>query len=458
MSRRTVLRAMGLGGCVLGLPALEAMTSRSSVLHAEEGGTSFPKRLILFHFGNGAPMRDFTPASLGTGWPSTPLIEALGESISKVDVLTGLSTRGTHEGLTGNVHGLRLLASTTCAPGATSAGSNEVTGAGAPSVDQVLAQQVGSATPHSSLVVAALTRNDSVLEGRLSWSGINSPVAPTVDPSELFALLFASFEPTTAETEEVTRRRKSVLDYVGSSVTQLQQNLGAEDRARLDQHLTSIREIEKALDGPSLSCVPPNAPDAIGTGTVDLPSRTEALLRLITAALSCDSTRVVSFSLGPTGGGPAYEFLGLTQNDHDISHLDYIHDAAAHEAYLTMTRWKISRFGRLIELLSSTPEGDGTLLDHCVVVGFSEMSDGNGHRGDFLPVLVAGGGIGMGRHVAYPCTTDAMMNAVMGTGAYCSAAEDTQLGRLWLTALNACGAGVADFGNAGGHTLAELWA
>jgi len=454
IDRRTLLRSMALGSVAIGLPALEVMNVRGA--RADESGP--PKRLVLFHFGNGVPMKDWTPSSAGTGWQPTVLLQALGESVSRVDVLTGLSTRGTHEGLSGNIHGVRLLASTTCTPGATAPGTNEITGAGGPSVDQALAQAIGSATAHASLVVAAQTRNDNVLEGRVSWSGPNSPVAPILDPQELFDLLFASYVPgDDAALAEAARRRASILDYVGASIESLQAGLGAADKARLDEHLTAVREVEKSLDTSGVSCTPPGAPAPVGSSTAELEARSQALLRLTTAALSCDLTRVVSFSVGPTGGGPVYEFLGLTQPDHDISHLDYLHDEAAHEAYLTMSRWKLSQFGQLIELLAATTEGEGTLLDSCLVIGFSEMSDGNGHSADYLPVLAAGGGIGAGRHIVFPCASDPLMNAVMGSGAYCDAPEPTHLARLWLTALRACGADVADFGLAGGATLPDLW-
>jgi hypothetical protein len=452
MDRRALLRGLALGSAALGLPALAALTAR-----ADEAAPP-PKRLVLFHFGNGVPMKDWTPATAGSGWQPTPILEALGDSLSRVDVVTGLSTRGTHEGLTGNVHGMRLLAATTTVPGATAPGSNEVTGAGAASVDQLLAQRVGAATAHASLVVAAATRNDSVLEGRLSWSGPNGPIAPIVDPLELHGLLFAGFVPgEDAAAAEVARRRRIVLEYVAASIESSEHGLGAADRARLGEHLTSVREVDKSLDAAGIACVPPAAPEQVGMGAADIEPRSEALLRLSTAALSCDLTRVLSFSLGPTGAGPVYQFLGLGQTDHDISHLDYIHDAAAHDAYLTMTKWKLGRFARLLELLASTPEGDGTLLDSCVVIGFSEMSDGNAHSADYLPVLVAGAGVGEGRHLVYPCTSDGVMNAVMGSGAYCSAATPTPLARLWLTALRACGADIAELGQAGGESLPDLW-
>jgi hypothetical protein len=149
-------------------------------------------------------------------------------------------------------------------------------------------------------------------------------------------------------------------------------------------------------------------------------------------------------------------------NDHDISHTNYRLDPLAHEAYSTITRWKISRFAGLLDRLADADDVGGSILDQSAVIGFSELNEGNGHSADFLPVLVAGGlgAMEVGRHLVLPCEARRDRTGERALwGHDCTAPEgsgDTPLSNLWLTALRAVGAPVDSFGNSTG-TLAGLW-
>jgi hypothetical protein len=435
------------------LPLLDSL--RSKTARADDG---YPRRLFVFHFGDGSPMHDWTPASEGTGFSPTPILSGLGAQAARVDVLTGLSSHALVNGQGGNPHAVPLLVSTTGALPARDA-EGGLTGAGGPSVEQLAGQLLGDQTAFASLAVASAARNDTVLEGRIWWSSANTPVAPIRSATELFDMLFAGFDVSDQTTAAAQRaRRLAVLDHVGRSIEAVRGEVSTEDRAKLDEHLDAVHDLERSFEAPIASCeVPPQPPEIVINDGSLVRERAEALLNLSVRALACDRTRVVSFSLCPTAGGLVYDFLGLSDGDHDISHKNYFQDTAARQEYVDMTAWKVSQFARLIELLSSIPEGSGTLLDHTCVIGFSEMSEGNGHHAGCLPVLAAGGGLQGGRHVIYPCQSTPLWNAMLGTGAWCSAAASTPLSRLWLTALRAIGADVSDFGDAGGATLDGLW-
>ncbi len=440
LRRRTLLAALG---SALALPLFEATTP------ARAAPGDDLRRFVAFHFPNGCYLPDWTPPTLGASWQSSPILDGVFAHRDAITVVSGLSNDAA--AMTGdpsitNPHARRFPVMLTCT-------GVQPSGAGGPSVDQVAAAALAGTTPLPSLVVALGARND-LHEGRFSFSAPDAPIAPILDPDQLFAQLFADATLDAETRARIAAERRSVLDRVVADIEELRAELGAIDRARLDQHLAAVRALEQSIQ--SLDCdVPAPPPSTSPDDPAQRETRCHALLDLVTMALACDATRVVVFSIGATAGDPTYPFLGIAEGDHTISHLP-VQDPASREKYRAITHWKVQQFAALLDRLS-VPEGDGLLLDRCAVVGLSEISHGGGHDAHALPVLVAGGlgGHVGGSHVAVPCDPTTLL-LPMADKTWCMGTSHTPLANLWLTALRAMDLDVDAFGDSNG-TVEGLW-
>lgn len=443
ISRRSLLRG---GGVALTLPFLEALAPRTS-----QAATTAARRLVIFHFGNGCHIPDFAPAQVGDGWIPSPILEGVAEHAPWINVLSGLSNEAAAEAAapgSGDKHERDFASMLTGAP-------ITPTGAGGISVDQLAAQHLPG--PLGSLVVGVTARNH-VHNGRYSWAGPDSPVAPQTDPVQLWTTLFAEAQLDPLQAERLAAERGAVLDAVREDIVDLHGRLGSDDRLRLDEHLGAIEQLSAGLG--VLSCEAPSTPEDLALQDDTLrPQRGRALMDLCVMALRCELSSVVAFSLGSTGGAHTYPFLGISDGDHDISHMD-MRIETERAKYRDVTRWKIEQIGYLLEALQAAPgsTGEGSLLDETIVVGLSEMSRGGSHSAHSLPVLVAGGPMLTGRHVVYPCDpSTAFYPGLPETATWCSGtANDTRLSDLWLTVLQALGIDTPSFGDSRG-VLEGLW-
>lgn len=443
ISRRGLLRG---GGIALALPFLEALAPRRS--HAATGG---PCRLVIFHLANGCHIPDFVPDGVGDGLSPSPILEGIAEQLGSINVVSGLSNEAVAEAAapeSGDKHERDFASMLTAEP-------ITPTGAGGISVDQLAAQSLPG--PLGSLVVGVSTRNH-IHNGRYSWTGPDSPVAPQTDPVQLWSSLFAEAALDPEQAQRLLAERNAVLDAVRDDIGDLRARLGAADRVRLDEHLSAVEQLQQGLG--VVACTPPPAPAALDLQDDALrPERGRLLMDLCVMALRCELSSVVAFSLGSTGSGRTYPFLGIAEGDHEISHMD-MRIEAERAKYRDVTRWKIEQFGYLLAQLQAAPgtTGEGSLLDETIVVALSEMSRGGSHSAHALPVLVAGGSMPTGRHVVYPC--DASMAFYPGlpeTATWCTGdANDTPLANLWLTVLQALGIDRDAFGNSTG-VLEGLW-
>lgn len=444
LRRRSILA--GLGSAIV-LPLFQAATPGGRRASAAPGDDL--RRLVIFQFPNGCYLPDWTPPTLGPSWQSTPILDAVFDHRDEITVVSGLSNEAVamsgHDAVT-NPHARRFAPMLTCT-------GVQPNGAGSASVDQLVAQALGGATAFPSLVVALTARND-LHEGRFSFSAPDAPIAPTLDPAQLFAELFADATLDPAAQARLVAERRSVLDHVLSDIESLRGELGTVDRVRLDAHTDAVRALEMSIQ--ELGCEPPPSPTPTDP---DDPSQREArchaLIDLCAMALACDVTRVVVFSMGATAGEPTYPFLGIAEGDHTISHLPN-QDPVSREKYRAISHWKLRQFGHLLDRLA-IPEGAGRVLDRCAVVALSEISHGGSHDTHALPVLVAGGlgGHTGGSHVAVPCDpTTLLLPAADKT--WCMGSEHTPLANLWLTALGTMGLPDESFGNSTG-VVEGLW-
>ncbi|MDP6944124.1 MAG: DUF1552 domain-containing protein [Myxococcota bacterium] len=432
LSRRAFL---GGAGAMVALPWLEAMAPSRSALAATTLGP--PTRLLFYYIPNGIHMAAWTPSIEGVGYDLPEILGPLEGLTDDILVLTGLDNLpGKPDGAGDHAGGTSAFL--TCAHAKKTDGKDIYLGV---SVDQVAAQAIGGETKFSSLQLgleggASVGGCDSgyscAYSRNISWSGTSTPLPKTVNPQLVFDRLFGGFDPQASAAELERRRvlRLSVLDYVLGDAQKLQQQLGATDRHKVEEYLDGVRELELRLEqGTSeLNCEPGVRPDANG---LTIAEHSELMNDLMVKAFQCDQTRLISYMLGNAGSNRSYDFIGVSGAHHEISHHQDLQENF--DKLTVIDTWEVAQFANLVSKLKATPEGDGTLLDHCAVFFSSEIEDGNAHRHENLPVLLAGragGAIDPGRHVVY--------------------SDGPPIANLYLRLLDAVGVSVTEFGDSTG--------
>jgi hypothetical protein len=409
ISRRTVLRGLGTA---LALPWLEAMGPLTSWAAGTSPAKAAPNRMAFLYVPNGKNMADWTPRAEGAGFELPAILEPLRPVKDDLLVLTGLTAdKARPHGDGGGDHARAMAAFLTgCQPRKTD-GTDIRAGI---SVDQVAAARVGDQTRLASLEIGceqgAMAGNcDSgyscVYSSAMSWRSATQPLAKEVNPKLVFERLFGAG--ADAERARRDQRRKSILDVVREDSSDLENRLGAGDRRKLDEYFTAVRDIEQRIER-AARLPEVKAPDYARPAGV--PTKYEEHLRLmcdlLVLAFQADVTRVCSFVLANEGSNRPYPFIGVPEGHHDLSH--HGGDEKKKAKIRDINRFHVSQLAYLLTKLKSIPEGDGTLLDHCMVVYGSGNSDGNRHNHDDLPVLLAGHGCGTlepGRHLRYPTET-----------------------------------------------------
>lgn len=366
-------------------------------------------RRALFVFApNGMKMDEWKPAKSGRDFELPFLLEPLVPGRKHVTVFSGLAIDG------GRAHGdgpgdhARAGASfLTCAHPKKTGGADIQTGV---SVDQVLAAQVGGAVQFASLELglergAAAGICDSgyscAYSNNIAWRTPSTPVAKETDPRSVFARLFG--DPNAAQdASERARQRagdRSVLDAALADGKALAGKLGAADRGKLDEYLTSVREIEQRLQQVREEPAPPVPAGLLDDGA-SYAQRVDLMYELIALAFAADLTRVATLMLGNAGSNRSYRFLGVPDGHHDLSH--HGGDAGKLAGIRAINRFHVERFATFLQRLATSRDGSGTLLDAAGIVYGSGLGDGNRHNHDNLPVLFCGGLGGAcvgGRHV-----------------------------------------------------------
>lgn len=393
LNRRTLLRGTVGGALVtVGLPPLEAFFDSHGVAYADG---AIPRRFGLYYWGNGIHPERWTPATIGRDWTPPDQLEPLAALRDELTVVTGMSV------LTGNVipHGSGPAGILTGSPAIVR--GQEYTMAG-PTVDQVIAQEIGGETRFRSLEVGVRPGPG------LSFNGPDSVNPPESSPHALFTRVFGGgFQAPGSEprVDPKLRLRRSVLDGVMADSARLKQRLGAGDQRRLDQHLDGVRELEKRLarleESPAslAACAVPPEP-ALDYPAVDgrqpLSDVSRAIADVLVMALACDQTRVFSsFFSAPINN---LLFPGASAGHHQLTH-DEPGDQPAVNAIVKQIMVELAYF---LEKLRAVQEGDRTLLDNCVVLCTSDVSFPREHRLDEYPVLLAGtasGALQKGLHV-----------------------------------------------------------
>jgi hypothetical protein len=415
LSRRAVLRGLGTA---VALPWLEAMgvpLLASAGAEAGEDATA-PRRLAYVFFPNGAHMPDWTPTKEGADFELPWTLEPLAKHRQDLLVLSGLAQdQARAHGDGPGDHARSVAVFLTGAHPVKTKGANIRVGM---SIDQVAASEIGGATRFASVELGVEHGKQSgacdsgyscAYSTNMSWRTPTTPVAKEINPRLVFERLFNDGEP--GESQEARarrlRRRKSVLDFVGRDAKTLRKQLGTADRAKLEEYLTGLRDVERriekseheratALGAAAEYPVPAGIPG-------DRREHMRLMMDLLVLAFQTDTTRVGTFMLGNGGSNASFPWIGVRGSHHGLSH--HGGDKQKIAAIRKINRFHVEQFAYLLGKLKSVKEGEGTLLDNSMVVFGSGIGDGNRHNHDELPVLLAGRGGGTlrpGRHVRYP--------------------------------------------------------
>jgi hypothetical protein len=280
-------------------------------------------------------------------------------------------------------------------------------------VDQIAAQKIGQDTPLPSLELTieepSLNCGDGLscsYRDTISWQGPHAPLPMQNNPQVVFERLFG--DGNTAEQRKSRRAQSiSLLDSVVGEASSLQRKLPASDRTRLDQYLSDVREIERRVQkaGQQLSddLPVPAAPTGVPR---DVEEHIKLMYDLQVLAWQAEITRVSTFLMCKELSGATYPKSGIRDAFHTLSHHSNVKESI--ERFSVLNTYHVGLFAYFLEKLRATPDGDGTLLDHALVLYGSGMSDGNQHNHTDLPVVVAGGASGRlkgGRHLRHPKNT-----------------------------------------------------
>jgi hypothetical protein len=439
ISRRTVLRGLGT---VVALPWLETMSAPlAAAADAVAGGAASqaPRRMAFFYVPNGAIMSDWTPEKEGTDFELPSILEPLASVRDDLLVLSELTCdKGRPNGDGGGDHARASSAFLTGCQARKTAGANFHSGT---SADQVAAARIGERTRLSSLELGIERYRGSgncdsgyscVYEHTISWRSPTSPLPTEVDPRLVFERLFAE-RPDDPDRLKRNRLRSSVLDTVVAEARGLERRLGGGDRQKLDQYLSCVRELElRIARAETLPPVKPPA-DAVKpqSAPADLEEHFKLMGDLLVLAFQADVTRVATCMFGREGSEQRYTMAGISEGHHELTH--HRGDPAKIAKVRTINTFHIEQFARFIAKLKAIPEGNGTLLDNCMIAYGSGNSDGNRHSHDNVPLLLVGKGGGTikpGRHIRYP--------------------KETPLNNLWLAMLERMGAPTERLGDSTG--------
>ena len=415
--RRRFLQGVGTA---LALPMLEAMAPAAKALGAGAGEEStaarvFPKRMGFVYVPNGVNMADWTPAAEGTDFELPAILEPLAPVRQELQVLTGLAQLRARAN--GDGAGDHARASATFLTGCQARKTAAVDIRVGVSVDQIAASKIGKLTRLPSLELSCDRGQQAgscdsgyscAYQFNLAWKTPSTPLPPEVDPRLVFERLFSNG--LSHEVGESRSRRraaqKSVLDFVLEDARQLKASLGLTDRRKLDEYMTAVREIEMRIEQAEKFVVA--SPDYLKPHAIpqDYEQHIRVLYDLMALAFQTDTTRITTFMVAHDGSNRSYPFIGVSDGHHDLSH--HGGDEEKKQKIARINQFHMRQFAYFLEKLKSIKEGDGTLLDNCMIIYGSGIADGNAHSHHDLPVLLAGRGGGTltpGRHVRYEKNT-----------------------------------------------------
>jgi hypothetical protein len=389
---------------------LEAMQT-ARAFASPTAAASGPLRMAFVFVPNGVNVEHWVPKRIGYAYDLPSILEPLARVRDDVNVLSGLTHdrgRGNGDGPGDHARSASTFL-TGCQPRKTD-GGNLFVGV---STDQIAAQHLGHQTRFPSLELACDRTRDTgncdsgyscAYSHNISWSSPSTPVAEEIDPRLVFERLFGSqSEQGKLAGAERRARRRSVLDFVAEDVRRLQNRVGRADQLKLHEYMAAVRQIELRLERDSMvdtaDLGATSRPDGI---PADYAAHVRLMLDMMVLAFQTDQTRISTCMLAHEGSNRSYREINVPDGHHDLSH--HGGDAEKLDKIRRINQYHMQQFAYFVERLKSIPEGDGSLLDQCMIVYGSGISDGNRHNRENLPVLLAGrggGSIETGRHVHY---------------------------------------------------------
>jgi hypothetical protein len=435
ISRREVLRGVG---ATITLPLLDAMIPGA---HTEGSSISrSPTRLAFVYVPNGQHMTDWTPAATGPLSVLPPTLTPLQPFRSDILVLSGLTLNPARPHGDGGGDHARAMAAflTGCHPFKTN-GANLQVGV---SVDQLAARRLRGTTRFASLEIGCEGGSTSgncdhgyscAYQTNLSWRGPATPAAKEIDPRLVFERLFGGVGRDSAQRERRERDDKSILDFVAEDARQLRSKLGVADRRKLEEYLSSLREIEQRIQSaqPAVEVGQRKYPRPL-VAPSDIGEHLRLMSDLLVLAFQADLTRIATFVFANDGSNRPYRALGVPEGHHDLSH--HGGDRSKKAKIQKINRFHVEQLAYLLGKLKDVKDGDGTLLDHCMIVYGSGISDGDRHNHDNLPILLVGKG-----------------NGTLKTGSHLRYPRETPLTNLYLSLLDRMGLALDSFGDSTGR-------
>lgn len=414
LSRRHVLRGAGAS---IALPLLDAMIPAASAQEAAK------LRLGFIYVPHGAVEDRWTPPTLGENFEMSKILTPLADFRSHLTVVSGLRNK---PGESPDPHGIKAGTWLRCvAPEGTANPEDGI------SCDQMAARVLGSETPFPSLEVSTLEGGSGSFSSTVAFKTPTQPLPMEGNPRKLYYRLFGQGD-TNEERAAITAENSSLLDYVMEDAGSLSKTLGANDRVMMGEYLDSIREVEmqmQKLAAQDMSnVVIPDAP--VGTPG-NFPAHLDLMYSLMALAYQADLTRVMTFMSDREVSMRTFTHIGISDAFHPLSH--HQNDEAKMDRLSTVQQWYMSAFAKFVKTLSEMPDGDGSVLDHSLLLYGSGMANSNLHNNDPIPSLLVGranGRLKGNQHFAY--------------------AKDTPLANLMLTILDKANVDTERFGDSTG--------
>jgi hypothetical protein len=405
------------------------MFTANGTAYAAGSNPQRPTRFVLWFNGNGIPEKYWIPRETGPEFTLTPCLAPLAPFRNDIHVITGLDNPAARLPGPGNDHH-RSMSALMSGTGFTGRG------AGGASIDQMIAAKIGGQSRFRSVQIGVSQESfGESIQRNMSWAGYDRALPPEMLPNKLFDRLFG------ARDAGWVQRKRSVLDAVQEDAASLRQALGREDQVRLEDHLASVRDVERAI-----ASLPPDYrrvdPPEMDGDMKEWPKIAKLQSELLVHALASGQTRVASYMLTKCQGLSRFPWLGYTAaRHHDYTHADGKAPGASsrdgQHVMRDICRWHVEEFAWLLGKLKSTPEGDGNLLESTTIVFVHEHAEANDHKNNGLSLIVAGGA------------------GALRTGTHTRATGT--VGDLYLAVANkAVGAGLTEFPTAS-RPLTELF-
>ncbi|MEP7242810.1 MAG: DUF1552 domain-containing protein [Gammaproteobacteria bacterium] len=428
LNRRAVLRGVGVG---VALPLLDAMIPAGTAL-AKTAAAPKP-RMAFIYFPHGAVMDKWTPKAEGANFDLPPILQPLAPFQKHLTIISGLENKSA---VAAPVHAITPGTWLSCVPPRISHDPY-----GGVTIDQIAAKHIGQDTALPSLEIAteeqggegSCDRNYGCSYGKtISFRDPSTPLPMEHNPRKLFQQLFGQGDDA-EERKALAKENASIIDLVRRDAADLERTLGPRDKAALSDYLGTVREIERRVEKLShrdLSAMQlPDAPAGIPN---NFNEHMQLMFDMMALSFQANLTRVASFMMAAEVSNQAYSFIGIPDAFHPLSH--HQNNAQKIERLAKLQAYHTQMFAKFVKKLAEMPDGEGTMLDHSVLLYGSNMSNSNLHDHFPLPSAIVGGACGRvkgNQHLRYP--------------------DRTPIANMHVALLNKVGIETASFGDSTGQ-------